>query len=382
MTLFIYLSQVVTIYQGKFYDKEILPDLLIVMISCLIAFNFGFNKEYKLKESLNFDYKISSNIKYLLILFCVSGFIATLMYRQLISGDWVIASFFQSFGLAAGVVAIFLIIKGRRKIHFYYIILILSLYPLIDFALFVKGSRSRAFYVILLVCFLISSIYPSKRKFVKYSFLSLFIVGSIVSASIAQYRMSLKGNSNIESVEFLQNYTNSFIPTIISTNGMDLGNAALGIQYCKKSMNYSMGLIFIDRLIYNYVPARFIGEREKKSMMLSPESAKIEAKYTNSVTTMTGFYEAFNCFSYAGFLLFYFMGLFMKYCWVKASHSIIYFLIYFYLVVYINVSISHGLTYFFSYLFLLLVLILPLLAPFISLNKKYSLVFGKHNKNQ
>jgi len=362
MTLFAFLPQLITVYASNLYNSNIIFDLVFVMISCLLALFFGFKKNYQIRSSETIkDIRVTS-AKFHLVFLVIIGIAGLLIYKGMLPGDWVVAGIFQMFGLVAGIISINIIAKRPKKSWFYVLIFIGAFYPIVDFALSIKGSRSRLFYVVLLLCYLLSDRFPEYKKFIKYAFIFFFVTGTILSASIVEYRSSLKGEVNLNEVDFTKNYTSSFLLKEISTNGMDLGNAALGIEYCKNNNHYSFGLIFIDRLIFNYIPARFVGEKLKSELMLSPEDATLEKRYTKGVTTMTGFYEAFNCFSYLGCLLFYVIGAFMKYCWVRAKVSLLYFLLYFHSIIFLNIAISHGLTYFFSNFVGLNLFIMPFLS--------------------
>lgn len=281
------------------------------------------------------------------------------------TGQWVIAAQFFNFDVAAFIVAVILFVYSNRiqKMKVISLILLIaSSWPIYDYAMNVKGSRSRVFFLLLLFCFLLFRIYPAKEKIVKRCFVILFIIGSVLSASIVEYRKSLSdSDKSFFQTDFIENFKESFDYKQITKSGMDLGNCALGMEYCIENNHYSYGAIFIDRLLFNYVPGRLVGQKQKESLMLSPEDMQIERKFTKSVTTMTGYYEVFNCFSYWGILLFAIVGYYMGVLYRKKEKNTICLISYLFNIIYVNILISHGMTYFVSNYVFLILFILPIL---------------------
>ena len=336
------------------------------MILGHLSFHYGYKREYRKNVPQVFRYRTKPFPLYLcLTFFILLGVVADLIYNipgSEVVGLWVIAAQLMAFDLAALIIMIYTIIteKKTRFIHFVYFAA--SLYPIYDFAINVKGSRSRMFYIALLVTYLIIRKLPRYTKAIKICYCLAFIVGSVLAASISEYRESIRNDDDsFKQTNYLENFLSSFEPNPDSYHEIDLGNAAHGMAYCSDNWHYSFGIIFIDRLLFNYVPARIVGDNKKESLYLSPSDMELENKYTDGVATMTGYYEAFNSFGYLGIILFYFLGMFMGHLYRKKDNSPYSFLLYFFNLIYINIMISHGMTYFVSNAFFCYIFILPLI---------------------
>ena len=90
--------------------------------------------------------------------------------------------------------------------------------------------------------------------------------------------------------------------------GMDLGNAALGIDYCFQKNEYNYGSFIWNGFVFNYIPKRLVGENIKTSLIIPFEADKYIQALTNGITCTTGYYDAFSAFSWFGFFVFYFLA--------------------------------------------------------------------------
>lgn len=341
----------------------------IFMTMSHLAFSYGYIQALKVKEGKNENLRVFLLERTLITMFffIALGFIGLRIYKMPLSrelGQWVIAAQFMNFDVAALTIAIIFGIYAFQKGKYRWLsilLLILSSWPIYDYAMNVKGSRSRVFFLLLLYCFLLLKLYPTKERHIKRFFVLLFIIGTILSASIVEYRSSITSDKSFYETKFIENFKKGFDYRSISKNGMDLGNCALGMEYCADNFHYSYGAIFIDRLLFNYVPGRLIGQKQKEALMLSPKDIELERSYTHNVTTMTGYYEAFNCFSYLGILIFAIVGYFMGYLFRKKETNTICLISYLFNIIYANVLISHGVTYFISNYVFLLIFIVPIL---------------------
>ena len=103
---------------------------------------------------------------------------------------------------------------------------------------------------------------------------------------------------------------------------MDLGNAAKGIRYLKEKGQMDYGTSIWDTFIQNYIPRRLVGEEAKENLKLNIVNDKSTIqKLTYNITTMTGYYSAFKCFSYLGFFLFGIIGYLYGYFWRRICKS-------------------------------------------------------------
>lgn len=367
ISLFSIGPQMIQTIVNPFFNKSILPLFFIFISSCLICFHLGFLKGTKMKqEVIKLRQLESGRNKYVCIVFCIFGLIALLAYKGTIGGmDWVIAGFLQSFG----VISIFLSFNelknfGFRDSKLYIIILLISLWCIIDYAFNIKGSRTRIFYIIIFSCLYLSRIYPIKAKLICNLLLYTFIIGSVASFSMGDYRKDIDKPflERISLNQIVENYKlNLFGQIKVSLNGQDLYNGAQYADYCWGTGNYNFGLFIWNGLVFNYIPQRFVGQEVKDSLMSSLENRKKVNSLTHGVTTVTGFGEAFAAYSIFGGVIFYLIAFFFGRWWQRSFISDFYLLLYAYSIMYLAPLITHGIVYFISPIVLFWIVIYPIL---------------------
>lgn len=340
-------------------DHNLLSPLLIVMISSVLAFHLGFKKGVNVncieKTIRNID---TSKNKLVISLFTLSGIIALFLYKGLAIGlDWVIAGVFQSMGIVALLLS-FSALKDLdwRKAKFYLPSLLISIWCIYDFAMNIKGSRTRVFYLLVVLGLFLSRIYPNSNKKFEQLFLWLFIIGSIMSWSIVDYREGIihgKQHKVFNISNIFQNYNSMLTGKVkMSSNGHDLYNAARYIDCSWRNMDYNWGTSIWNGLIFNFVPQRLVGKQVKDGLMIDLENRKYVSSITHNVTTMTGFGEAFASFSYFGCLIFYIIGYFFGKWWRYSHYSSFYLILYAYASMFLVTMITHGIVYLTSPMFL------------------------------
>lgn len=365
MSLTQLLPQLTTIYFHPHYNKNILYNLLIVMISCNIAlmvgYEYGRNKGMPAKPLWNLYIK---KMDIPIFILSLAGTLATFMYMGVVqNADWVIASQFESLGIIGLSLGLVKAYKGYPS-KLLYISLITASVPIAIFAFVIKGSRNNAF--VLLVMWLLYWALVSKknRKMIANLFLGIFLLGGIASLSIIDIRNQVvhSNNSlkNITEINYLSNFksafTNSYTPV-----GMDLGNAAEGIDYCYKNNKYNFGLFLWNGFVFNYVPRRIVGEEIKNGLMSEPEDLELKNKLCKGVTCMTGYYDAFSAFSYFGFILYFIIGFFYGRSFYLAQFSNFYLFLYLFLLNSSAIIMTHGIQLMAARIEFLFVLIIPLL---------------------
>lgn len=327
--LFVLLPQFATIYSNPYYDKRLIPDLGIVMLSCNMAFAVGFEtaKWYSQEKKDVIGILHIEKIKYFLIIIAAIGFTTIFLWSGATfqGSDNVIQANLKSFSQIAFCLVLTsqLTYQKRNKLALY--VFILSIIPLFYFAFFVKGSRGEILFLSLTIALFVALRYPQKEPIVKKWTLVILLAGALLSASIVWVRSIISQSEHTE-VSLIDNFVNSFTQKKVSL-GMDLGNAAIGIHYLKETNQLDYGTYIYDDFIQNVVPRRVVGESFKNELKLNlVKDGTFIKRHTHGVTTMTGYYFAFRSFSYLGFLLFFLYGAFygIVYCKMRNSAPCLY----------------------------------------------------------
>lgn len=327
--LFVLLPQFATIYSNPYYDKRLIPDLGIVMLSCNIAFVVGFEitKWYLQEKKEVIGILHIEKIKCFLVITTAIGFATIFLWSgaKFQEGDNVIQANMKSFSQMALCLVLTSQLTFQKKSKFALFIFILSIIPLFYFAFFVKGSRGETLFLLLTIALFISLRFPQKEPVVRKWTLVILLVGALFSASISWVRSIINKSEHTE-VSLIDNFVNSFSQKKVSL-GMDLGNAAIGIHYLKETNQLDYGTYIYDDFIQNVVPRRVVGESFKNGLKLNfVNDRQFIRRHTHGVSTMTGYYYAFRSFSYLGFLLFVLFGVFygVVYCKMRESASCLY----------------------------------------------------------
>lgn len=322
--LFVLLPQFATIYNNPYYDKRLIPDLGIIMLSCNMAFAIGFEtaKWYLQEKESIIGILHIEKIKYFLIVITIIGFTTIFLWsgNKFQEGDNVIQTNLKSFSQMALCLVLTsqLTYQKRNKLALY--VFILSVIPLFYFAFFVKGSRGETLFLLLTIALFTSLRYPQKESVVRKWTLVALLVGALLSASISWVRGIINKSEHTE-VSLIDNFTNSFSQKNISL-GMDLGNAAIGIDYLKATNQLDYGTYIYDNFIQNIVPRRVVGESLKNELKLNlVKDGLFIKRQTHGVSTMTGYYYAFRSFSYLSFLFFFLLGSFYGFAYCKMRNS-------------------------------------------------------------
>ena len=323
--LFVLLPQFSTIYNNSFYDKRLIPDLGIVMITCNIAFLFGFEITKKFIHENNDIIGILyiNKIKYPLLFMGIVGFMTIFLWTgdKYQEGDNVIQVNMKAFSQMAFCLTLTSLLTYRVKSKFAIFMLVLSAMPLFYFAFLVKGSRGETLFLLLSISVYLALRYPQKEPVIRKWTLIILLVGALFSASISWVRNVVINKSEHTELSLIDNFKNSYSQNKVSL-GMDLGNAAKGIHYLKEKNLLDYGSYIYDDFIQNIVPRRIVGESVKESLKLNlVDDKEFIKRQTHSVTTMTGYYFAFRSFSYLGFLLYLLFGVFYGFIYCKIRDS-------------------------------------------------------------
>ena len=327
--LFVLLPQFATIYNNPYYDKRLIPDLGIVMLSCNIAFALGFEimKWYAPEKKDVIGILHIGKIKYFLTIIAVIGFATVFLWSgaKFQEGDNVIQANIKFFSQMALCLVLTSQLTYQKRNKFAIYIFALSAIPSIYFAFFVKGSRGETLFLLLTIGLFIALRYPQKEPVVKKCILAILLVGALFSASITWVRSVINQSDHTE-VSLIDNFVSSFSQKKVRL-GMDLGNAAIGIRYLKETNQLDYGTYMYDDFIQYTVPRRVVGESFKEGLKLNiVKDGELINRLTHSVTTMTGYYFAFRSFSDLCFLLFFLYGAFygFAYCRMRDSAPCLY----------------------------------------------------------
>lgn len=363
--LTIMLPQLTTIYFNPYYDSTLIYKISYVMITCNIAFAIGFNIGRKRKAPKTIRSFDLSKMQYLTLLFSIIGFSTIFIYGDSMSGsiDTVIAANLKVFAFVGMSMSFVTLASGHKK-PIVYASLVLSIIPVINYAFFIKGSRTDSLILFMDTFLYLSLTFPRKGKKIKLLVFSFLLFGSILSASITELRHIVKGTDENEQISFWQTFSKSFVENETEL-GMDLGNAAIGVEYCYENNAYDYGLQIWNGFVFNYIPKRFVGESVKESLYYGVDYQRIIPQLTHNVTTMTGYFYAFAAFSFYGFFFFGVIGYAIGAIWSMAKYSVMYRFLYFFVFTMVPAMVSHGLQLFFSNLEFFFIFLYPMMSFFV-----------------
>lgn len=379
--LVMHVPQFSSIILNPSYNNNILYNLTFVMISCFISFSLGWEKAMQKDMKSCYDLNFASS-KFIMLLLFFIGLYAS--YKN--SGVWmntldseertkfIIFVNLSTFLDLSFFYAITYIISKKKITLFTFLIIIISSFFYLN-SIFLLARRAVFLKLILALTLMISFIKPKIYSKIKWVILIIFIVGNIASSSISEYRTNLSTKNDL-TIDYIENFKNSFNMQDLSV-GMDLGNAALAIDYCYKNNTYNFALANWNDFVSLYVPRFLVGEKFKNSLMFDFEHKKYASSLTHGVTTLTGYYDAFSSFGYLGFILFYFLGFLLGRIWVKMRYSKLYFILYLILLPNIPQIASHGVSYIFGKLELFWIFLVPLLITHL-----YVIYINKSNSHK
>lgn len=358
ISISVMLPQLTTIYYSSSYDNTLIPRLVIVMISGNYMFVKGFEiaiNDPRFKTNI-LDLHISQ-IKYVILLFSFVGLYSIKMVNENLA-DGVIQANVRAFSQIALVLSSIFLLKERVS-KIIILSFICAIIPIVHFAFFVYGSRGSTLFMFLLLMYITVLRFPKFENKIKIIVLIFLTMGSIVSASISTFRENVIHNGR-DRIEYFENFKKSFTKSD-SEVGMDLGNAALLMDYCETNGSYDYGFSFWNKFVYNYVPGRFVGQSFKESLQTHPDyEAKIPI-VTHMITTTTGYFSAFGAWGYMGCFLFGFIGFVLGKIWKYSFYSNMYLVLYIYTLGNVPLMITHNFQYVFARLEMMFIFIFPIL---------------------
>ncbi|HKD06940.1 MAG TPA: hypothetical protein VKB79_13640 [Bryobacteraceae bacterium] len=136
-------------------------------------------------------------------------------------------------------------------------------------------------------------------------------------------------------------------PTAVS----EVKNAMYVIAACRASSTYQFGAAYWNRLVFNFVPAQFVGKPFKDALMIGDPDLSDPSRLVGDFigyrlpvgSTLTGIGDSFYQFGFLGCIFFAGMGCFFRYIWTAANFSENAIIQVFYIQV--MVGAMHGLTH-------------------------------------
>lgn len=376
--------QLYVVLNNNYYNEGIIPNLLIMMISCQLAFKYGYNKGVtKTIKGKIIDINERS-LKWLLLVFTIIGFIPMIYYGSMQSvygGINVVLGQLRNIGMMSLILSShLLLIKHDKSKKLLWSIIILSFIPLFYYGYFVKGSRQTLFSLFYIIIYFLLYFRSKWERKLSLSFLLAFIIGNILSVSMTEIRRY--NNYHEDSATSLGNikYWDNFKSSLNSPDlkfGMDLGNGALLIDYVYKNSSYDFGATIWNSFVYNYVPKRVIGENNKEYLYLL-KNYRLEQKIDKEccgITYTTSYFNVFQMFSFFGFIVFIWIGYIIGRFKVKATVSTFYILAFLMSVILIPNMITGGIQYLLAALEMIFILLMPIWALYLknkSIIKSYN----------
>ena len=375
VSLVVFTPQYTTILYNDYYkDKTILYLLGYTMLTC----NFALWKGFEIGNNIRtpkyiYDLKFQKS-EFLFLILAIIGLVGQIriqgVFQNTIEDPSEQTSYLIFYNLStligfAFIYSITYAVKLKKFSKIVLLIIVITSLMYIEL-IFLLARRNLTLRITFLLFFLISIYKPFLEKYAKIIILSIFCIGFFLNPSIANYRENLKvGQAGYMNVHFFENFKNSFTSSI-SELGMDLGNAALGIDYVYKNNYYDYGAFMWNDFIQLYVPRFIVGESKKKSLQIRDPAHDYMKTLERTATTSTGYFDAFRSFSFLGFLLFGVIGLFLGILWKYAHFSGLFLLLYLFLLEEFSSIITHKTSYLFGRIEFLLIFILPIIAYYIS----------------
>lgn len=375
--------QFCVIIYNPYYDEELLWDLTYCMITCTLAFSFGWEKAQKKEVVCCKDLRIRQS-RFIFLLFFIIGAYCTvkslsigLENRAVGGGDirenhtFQVINFFTIYFDFSLFYSICYIFRGKRIPKYIYVILGLgSLHYL--YVILVMARRAITVKLVMSLGLLSSIIRPNWANKIRIFVVCFFVLGTVYQASIGDIRANLAGQN--EQIDIWENYKRSYYdPGLI--HGMDLGNAAMFIKYVKDNGYYNGGLFLWDDIVSWYFPSFIFGKQGKENLKFAnPKLQKYVINTNHAVTTGTGYYDAFAAWGYLGFLLFYILGYILGFIWRRASYSSLYLIVYLCFMWNIPNLASHGFSYVIGKIEAFILFCIPLIFPFI-----YNKIIPRHD---
>lgn len=316
--------QMLTVSRNNFELSDGLQIFSLMSLLCLIfvtiAFELGRRNTPSFQESLREN--LSKSLDEATVAFiatALTGFVilmtillgnqtAAIESRELWTGRITIIYFFHNVKMLSFFLSVCLLLKQPKKLYIVLALANAAIYFPGIFIYFRRRAFFECFFVIALAFFFVRNKTFSRIVVMAGVFIAsigVFAVGNLRDASYDkatnQYR--LPSLSDLEQVDF----TNS-LPFISDVPSSEVRSGTILVSAADARSELSLGRQSWNRLVFQFVPAQFLGAQFKSSLLfenISPEYLIIDAGYNIHLgSTNTGIAEAFMEFSYMGCLIF------------------------------------------------------------------------------
>lgn len=359
-----------TIILNPYYDADLTYILSYVMITGTIAFAYGFDKQYakSIYKCLDLSLDKAKNV---FILFFIIGLYATIKGKgvwmnQLSGGARTAFIIYVNLANLLDLAFLYSVVSILRYKKFTWLngIFIGSYFYYNFYTILMLARRNVAIRLFVILGFLYANFRPQFEKYIKIGITCFFIIGVFYSSSIGNIRSNLSGKTDTP-INFKENFIKSFNSKDVKL-GMDLGNGALGINYCYEHISYDLGFKVWNDFIQLFVPRFIVGSELKNSLKINFEHENYANNLCHGITTKTIFYDAFSAFSFFSFMMFYWIGWLLGYIWNRCKYSNYHLLLYLFLMTQIPNLASHGVGAILGRLELFIIIVIPVLWKYIS----------------
>jgi hypothetical protein len=244
---------------------------------------------------------------------------------------------------------------GRsRQPRYLWILFIGAIFYLIRIVIQARRGMTGEF-VLIILC----SVWFARRwKLPKYTVILMLAAIPIWLFGIGQYRRVMSGRSGPEVRELTTINLSSGLSSVLETGSTEVTAAAYLMAATAEKRGYEFGLIHWNRLVFNFVPAQWVGSDLKSSLMLKlPNNWQYAYQLYGYGgvygTTVTGLPDCFSSWWYFGCIKFFIIAYILRWMYVQGMHgSLLWQAVYSYTLVYAVQAITHQTQAFFSALLL------------------------------
>ena len=354
--------------ESNYISEWMIIRIEIMMIFCLLMIFLGFNKKPRSKYlEFHASYVDNRNFFYISIIYIFLGAFFYLKIFQLPmeakEGIWTgIATIYYFFSKLAlvGLIGIS-IFQFKKPTLFKKGLFLTSLSFYLIFIIFLGGRRTPTLHIFAIL--MITPYFIRRSQPSRIPILLFFIVAFFANLSISDYR----------SADAEQKYKIDFIGNAVAyfkgEAALELKNAMYLVDLTAKTGKYDYGKAIWNNLVFNYVPAQFVGQDTNDGLMLGSREAykkMILDRYGYNMPTgltITGIGDSFFMFGYLGIFLFYIIGKIMRFLWEMAytKKNLYYQIIYVYLYATSVLVITHKVANFLPDLIYVVVFLSPLI---------------------
>lgn len=300
----------------------------VLFMSCLCAFMcwLGYqvpthvNLLKKLDISLNYNRLLQGGILFILIGYLCSYLISQLPEEVLEQRQWTgIVTVYVFFGNLIFPGFMIILLCSLKKINIFKFILLIAAASLPLQIIVLNGRReSTATFIITIG---LSFYYLFRYTPPRWLVISLITAALLIIPLTGTYRDIAKSGEWNKLLEL--NPIENLLSFVEEGKILELKNGALIMDASITTRQYAYGTDYWNLIVFRFIPAQFLGEDFKSSLMVKVAQYDIEDLYNyNRITgtTTTGIGDAFVQFDYLGCLFFFLVAMLFKNLWISANY--------------------------------------------------------------